>query len=112
VSRRSPKQRDIDDVEPAQDAVDDRPQDRMIVGIGDRDGERRAEAHAVLRALDPNPVVSISVHGDPFSAKDALVPRPPKREGGSIARRPQFKQGSYFERPSVGSLEQPAIRAG
>jgi len=69
VSRRSPKQRDIDDVEPAQDAVDDRPQDRMVVGIGDRDGERRAEAHAVFRALDPDCVVSIAVHGDPRDAQ-------------------------------------------
>src|SRR6476660_3441278 len=62
----SPEQRDIDYVEPAKNAVDDRPQDRMVVGVGDRDGERRAKTHAVFRALDANPVVSISVHGDPF----------------------------------------------
>src|SRR5258705_12244437 len=61
----SRKQRDIDHVEPAQNAVDDRPENRVVVGIGDRDGERRAKAHAVFRALDPNPVVSTSVHGDP-----------------------------------------------
>ena len=59
----SPKQRDIDHVEPAQNAVDDRPENRVVVGLGDRDGERRAKTHAVFRALDPNPVVSISVHG-------------------------------------------------
>src|SRR6267154_4657331 len=41
----------------------------MVVGIGDRDGERRAEAHAVFRALDPNSIVSISVHGDPSRSK-------------------------------------------
>src|SRR5206468_1564420 len=58
----SPKQREIDHIEPAQDAVDDRPQDRVVVGIGDRDGECRAKTHAVFRALDPNPVISISVH--------------------------------------------------
>lgn len=68
----------IDHVEPAQNAVDDRPEDRVVVGIGDRDGERRAKAHAVLRALDPNPVVSISVHGDPFGS-GGLVAQPIKR---------------------------------
>jgi len=47
--------------------MDDRPEDRVVIGIGDRDSECRAEAHAVFRALDSNPVVSISVHGDPFS---------------------------------------------
>src|SRR5258707_15185849 len=71
----SPKQRDIDHVEPAQNAVDDRPEDRVVVGIGDRDGERGAETHAVFRALDPNPVVSVSVHGDPSGAQDGEVGR-------------------------------------
>src|SRR4029077_2693452 len=70
----SAEQRDIDHVEPAQDAVDDRPQDRMVVGIGDRDGERRAEADAVFRALDPNAVISISVHGDPFHRRAVMGP--------------------------------------
>jgi hypothetical protein len=41
--------------------VDDRPENRVVVGIGDRDGDRRAKTHAVFRALDPNPVVSTSV---------------------------------------------------
>src|SRR5437868_15291956 len=65
----SPKQREIDHVEPAQDAVDDRPEDRMVAGVGDRDGERRAKTHTVFRALDANAVISISVHGDPSDAK-------------------------------------------
>jgi hypothetical protein len=65
----SPKQRNVDHVEPAQDAMDDRPEDRVVVGIGDRDGERRAKTHAVFRALDPNPVLSIFVHGDPSDAQ-------------------------------------------
>src|ERR1700733_4671822 len=65
----SSKHRDIDDVEPAQDAVDDRPQDRVVVGIGDRDGEGRAKTHAIFRALDPHAVGSISVHGDPRGLK-------------------------------------------
>src|SRR4029078_8639041 len=62
---RSPEQRDIDHVEPAKNAVDDRPQDRMGVGIGDSKRQRRAKTDAVFRALDPNPVVSVSVHGEP-----------------------------------------------
>jgi hypothetical protein len=31
--------------------------------------------HAVFRALDPNPVVSISVHGDPFQVETRSVGR-------------------------------------
>jgi hypothetical protein len=40
----------------------------MVVGIGDRDGQGRAEADAVFRTLDPNPIVPISVHGIPRGA--------------------------------------------
>src|SRR5256885_6420543 len=62
----SGEQRDIDHVEPAKNAMNDRPEDRVVVGIGDGNRKRRAKPHAVFRALDPNPVVAISVHGDPF----------------------------------------------
>src|SRR6266446_897608 len=83
ASTGSLEQRDVDHVEPAQDAMDDRPEDRVVVGIGDRDGECRAEAHAVFRALDPNSIVSIFVHGDPSNATGAdwcLVRRSAKAE--------------------------------
>src|SRR5690349_19020753 len=70
----SPKQRDEDHVEPAEQAVDDRPQDRMVVGVGDRDGERRAEADAVFRALDADAVIAIAVHGDPYLTRCGARP--------------------------------------
>ena len=57
-----PEQGEIDHVKPAQNAVDDRPEDRVVVGIGDRDRERRAKADAVFGALDPNSIETISVH--------------------------------------------------
>ena len=56
------EQCDIDDVEPAENAVDDRPEDGMIVGVGDRDRKRRAEADTVFCSLDPDSVVTIAVH--------------------------------------------------
>src|SRR5581483_329208 len=46
------EQGEIDDVEPAEEAVDNGPQDRMVVGIGNGDGERRAEADAVFGTFD------------------------------------------------------------
>src|SRR5690349_3894252 len=61
----SPEQRDINYVKPAENAVDDRPENRVVVGVGDRDRQRRAEADAVFGALDADAVVSISVHGGP-----------------------------------------------
>src|SRR5262249_48548295 len=42
----------IDHIKPAEEAVDDRPQHRVVVGVGDRDGKRRAEADAVFCAFD------------------------------------------------------------
>src|SRR5262245_7400351 len=42
----------IDHIEPAEEAVDDRPQHRVVVGVGDRDGKRRTKADAVFRAFD------------------------------------------------------------
>jgi hypothetical protein len=44
------EQRKIDHVEPAQEAVDDRPQDRLVVDVRNGDGERRAETDAVFGA--------------------------------------------------------------
>src|SRR6202035_1995420 len=58
----SAEQREIDDIDPAEDAVDDRPQDRMVVRIGDRDRQRRAEADAIFGAFDANGVIAASVH--------------------------------------------------
>ena len=52
----------------------------MVVGIGDRDGERRAEAHAALRALDADSVVAIAARSILRAATDGyrfaeLIPR-------------------------------------
>src|SRR4029453_9128446 len=55
------EQHEIDHVEPAQEAVDDRPQDRLVVDVRDCGGERRAEADAVFGAFPPI-VVDRSVH--------------------------------------------------
>jgi len=79
--------------------VDDRPENRVVVGIGDRDGQGRAEAHAVFCALDPNPVVSISVHDDPSSReRRELVQRNPLT---SLKTRPVDAVG-YLIRPLCG----------
>ena len=48
------KQREIDHIEPAEDPVDDGPEDRMVVAVGDGDGERRTKADAVFRARHPD----------------------------------------------------------
>src|SRR6266480_589772 len=49
-------QREVDDVEPGEDAVDDRPENRVMDAPGDRDREGAAEADAtlynLLRAID------------------------------------------------------------
>ena len=57
-----PKQREINDVEPAQNAVDDRPEKGVVIDVGDRDRQRRAKPDAVFCALNPNSVVAIAVH--------------------------------------------------
>ena len=67
----SPKQCEIDHVKPTQNAVDDRPEYRMVGGIGDRDGKGGAKAHAVFCALDPNSVVTIAVHVDVSAMRPA-----------------------------------------
>src|SRR6266403_3283032 len=102
----SPKQRDIDHVEPAQNAVDDRPENRVVVGIGDRDGERRAKTHAVFRALDPNPVVSISVHGDPCVLSEVIPPSPVALRRTSHSAVIASQRVGAERRPMTGSTKQ------
>ena len=46
------KQHVIDHIKPVEEAVDDRPQHRMVVGVGDRDSERGAKTNAVLSAFN------------------------------------------------------------
>ena len=50
------KQREIDDVDPTEQTVDDRPRDRVIGWVGDRHRQRRAEPDAISRAVDPDAV--------------------------------------------------------
>src|SRR5262245_12838590 len=50
----------------------------MVVGVGDRDRKSRAKTHAVFRALDPNSVVAVSVHGDPFRCRRRVSPSGPR----------------------------------
>jgi hypothetical protein len=57
-----PKQHEVDNVQPAQNAVDDCPEYRMVVGVRYRDGKSAAKAHAIFRTFDSNSVVAISVH--------------------------------------------------
>jgi hypothetical protein len=49
--RLRPEQCEIDHVQPAQNAVDDRAEDRLVGGVADGDSERAAKAYAVFRAL-------------------------------------------------------------
>src|ERR1044071_5756526 len=56
------KQREIEHVEPAEDPVNDCPQDRMVGRVGDRYRQRRAKAGAVFGSLNTNPVGTSSVH--------------------------------------------------
>src|SRR5690349_5346028 len=51
-----PKQREINHIKPAQDAVDDGPEYRVVRCIGDGNGERRTKAYAVFRSLDASDV--------------------------------------------------------
>jgi hypothetical protein len=64
-----PKQCEVDNVQPAQNAVDDCPEYRMVVGVRYRDGKSAAKAHAILRTLDSNSVVAIFVHVAGLSAR-------------------------------------------
>jgi hypothetical protein len=82
------EQREINHIEPAQDAVDDGPEYRVVRGIGDGNGERRAKADAVFRSLNAGHVVAISVHAFPMprcsassekAAFDSRRRRPSKR---------------------------------
>ena len=56
------KQRKINHIQPTQDAVDDRPEYRVVGGVGYRHGKGRTKAHAVFCSLDSNSVKAISVH--------------------------------------------------
>ena len=51
VAHRRRLQCEVDHVQPAQDAVDDRPEDRLVGGVADGDSESAAKAYAVFRAL-------------------------------------------------------------
>jgi hypothetical protein len=64
-----PKQREVDNVQPTEDAVDDCPEYRMVVAVRYRDGESAAKAHAIFRTLDSNSVIAISVHVAGLSAR-------------------------------------------
>src|ERR1051325_5393628 len=65
----------IDHIKPAEEAVDDRPQHRMVVGVGDRDGKRRAKADAVFGAFDAV-IDDLSVHETLLSLYRASHYRP------------------------------------
>ena len=56
------EQREVDHIQPTQDAVNDCPEDRMIGVVADRHGERATEADAPFRTLSPNCVSAVSVH--------------------------------------------------
>jgi len=60
--RLRPKQREVDHIQPAQDAVDDRPEDRVVGRVTDCDGEGAAKANAPLRTLCFHDIVAASVH--------------------------------------------------
>jgi len=49
--RLRPEQCEVDHVQLAQNAVDDRPEDRLVGGVADGDSERATKAYAVFRAL-------------------------------------------------------------
>ena len=68
-----PKQREINHIKPAQDAVDDGPEYRVVRCIGDGNGERRTKAYAVFRSLDASDVIAISVHAFPLRGLAANV---------------------------------------
>src|ERR1700751_832618 len=60
--RLRPKQCEINDVNPAQNAVDDRPEDGTVVGVGDRHRQCGAETHAVFGAFKSDCVGTVAVH--------------------------------------------------
>jgi hypothetical protein len=69
------QKREVEDVKPTEDPMDDRPQDRVVGGVGDRDRQSRAEAHAVFRSFEADAVSSPSIHS--LSCVSARkVPRP------------------------------------
>ena len=60
--RLRPEQREVDHIQPAQNAVDDCPKYRMVGSVGYRDSKGGTKADAVFRSLDSNPVVTVSFH--------------------------------------------------
>jgi hypothetical protein len=56
------EQGEVDHIEPTEDPVDDSPQDRVVVRIGDGDGERGTEAHAIFHAF--RAVIVRSIHAN------------------------------------------------
>jgi len=57
--RLRPEQREVDHIQPAQNAVDDCPKYRMVGSVGYRDSKGGTKAHAVFRSLDSNAVVTV-----------------------------------------------------
>src|SRR5215472_18518156 len=56
------EQREVDDIDPAEDAVDNRPQYRVVGVVGNRHRQGRAKAGPVLRPLHADAVSPPSVH--------------------------------------------------
>src|SRR5205823_1168370 len=88
--RSGSEQQEKDHVDPAENPVDDGPHDRVVVVVGDRDRQGRAEAGAVLGAFDPDPVGALPVHAalagsGPFGRTSTLPLRPPRWASMSAA---------------------------
>src|SRR6266851_3223197 len=73
------EEREIDDIQPSEHPVNNRPQDRVVGRIGNRDRQRRAEAGAVFRAFDPHAIRSATVQG---VLSSGLSLSSPPRTGG------------------------------
>src|SRR6266581_159760 len=71
------EEREIDDIQPTEHPMDDRPQDRVVGCIGNRDRQRRAEAGAVFRPFDPHAVSRATVQGFLSSGLSS----PPRKRG-------------------------------
>jgi hypothetical protein len=82
---------------------------RVIVGVGDRNVERRAKTRAGFRALDLNPVIPISVHGDPLrSGRNSELSAAASGRGwwNRIAPKPHRQQAAAtagYANPPTGS---------
>src|SRR5262245_30903826 len=94
--RLRPKQREVDHIEPAQDAVDDRPEDRVVGRVTDCDGEGAAKANAPLRTLCFDHIVAASVHLRSIVNLASLCKRLGTNPAGVFA-----EQAHLRERPST-----------